>query len=149
MQRAAEVTIRDAGEADRNRILCLLQACGLPVADLTADSAARFLVAVSGDVIAGCIGVENEGRHALVRSLAVRPDMRNRGIGSRLLHAAETLCREQGVARTYLLTLTAERFFTRHGYLRLERGEAPAGIAATTEFAGICPASSAFMSRPV
>jgi hypothetical protein len=40
-------------------------------------------------------------------------------------------------------------FFTRRGYVRTARDSAPPAIKTTREFAGICPASSAFMSKPL
>jgi protein-tyrosine-phosphatase len=51
------------------------------------------------------------------------------------------------VRTLYLLTTTAEPFFAKHGYARAAREAAPAAIRATREFSGICPSSSAFMSR--
>ena len=35
----------------------------------------------------------------------------------------------------------------RRGYRRIERDSAPDDIASTTEFASVCPASSAFMMK--
>jgi amino-acid N-acetyltransferase len=49
----------------------------------------------------------------------------------------------------YLLTTTAEQFFTRRGYTKFERGDAPPGIQSSREFADLCPASSIFMSKPL
>jgi amino-acid N-acetyltransferase len=47
----------------------------------------------------------------------------------------------------YLLTTTAETFFERRGYRRVDRTEAPQAIQTTVEFASLCPASSAFMIK--
>ena len=48
----------------------------------------------------------------------------------------------------YLLTTTAESFFAQRGYQHAPQGfRAPPAIRTTREFAGICPASSAFMTR--
>jgi amino-acid N-acetyltransferase len=47
----------------------------------------------------------------------------------------------------YLLTTTAETFFERRGYRRVDRIQAPPAIKLTPEFAGLCPASSAFMIK--
>jgi arsenate reductase len=51
------------------------------------------------------------------------------------------------VARIYLLTTTAAGFFGKRGYLPADRDQAPAGIRATREFSGVCPASAAFMVK--
>jgi amino-acid N-acetyltransferase len=47
----------------------------------------------------------------------------------------------------YLLTMTAEGFFERRGYRRVDRTQAPLAIKSTPEFASLCPASSAFMIK--
>ena len=95
----------------------------------------------------GVVGLEIYGKAALLRSLAVRADRRGQGIGSRLVECAESYARERGVTSLYLLTMTAEAFFRHRGYSPLARDKAPEAIRATTEFAGICPASSSFMVK--
>ena len=67
--------------------------------------------------------------------------------GKQLVAEAESYARERGVKALYLLTTTAERFFDRLGYSRIEREMVPESIKATREYAGICPASSAVMCK--
>ena len=69
------------------------------------------------------------------------------GMGSALLDYAEQFALSRGVRTLYLLTTTAEGFFVRRGYSTAARENAPPAIRSTREFAGICPASSAFMSK--
>ena len=147
MAHGQSIDTRLAQDPDLNEILELLKDSGLPVEDLVPASPAQFLVARIGDTTAGCVGIELIGRCALIRSLAVRKTNRGEGIGSRLLQAAEELCRQKGVRAVYLLTLTAKPFFARRGYRRIERDSAPDEIAETTEFASVCPTSSAFMMK--
>jgi amino-acid N-acetyltransferase len=125
----------------------LLDAAQLPTEDLTAAHCEHFFFAGSPTEPTGLVGLELFGNVALLRSLVVAPDRRGTGEGSALLRHAEDHARAQGVGTLYLLTTTAESFFARHGYQRAPRGSAPAAIRATREFAGICPASSAFMMR--
>ena len=139
--------IRPARPSDSAAILALVAESGLPVDDLDDASRALFLVAELGSEIAGCAGIELTGIHALVRSLAVKPALRGGGIGARLLDATEQLCRQHGVRFAYLLTLTAEQFFTLRGYQRIERQDSPPGISSTTEFTTTCPASSVLMTK--
>jgi N-acetylglutamate synthase-like GNAT family acetyltransferase len=47
----------------------------------------------------------------------------------------------------YLLTMTAEGFFARRGYLRIARGSAVPEIQATSEFTLLCPDSSVLMVK--
>jgi amino-acid N-acetyltransferase len=146
MDTTSAVHIRQARQSDNAAILSLVAESGLPVDDLCA-SHALFLIAERGSEIAGCAGIELPGIHALMRSLAVKPAYRGAGIGTRLLDAIEQLSRQRGVRDAYLLTLTAEQFFTLRGYQRIERRDAPPGISSTTEFTTICPVSSALMAK--
>lgn len=93
------------------------------------------------------VGVELCGASALLRSLVVRPEHRSIGLGAALVEHVEGYARSHGVRAIYLLTTTAEAFFARRGYATEHRATAPPEIAATREFAGICPASSAFMMK--
>jgi amino-acid N-acetyltransferase len=60
---------------------------------------------------------------------------------------AEHYAASMGVRSIYLLTTTAEPFFKRLGYERIERSQAPCSMQQTREFASLCPASSAFMVK--
>ena len=93
------------------------------------------------------MGVELFGDVALLRSLAVSADARSSGMGTALVRHVESYAVSQGVRTLYLLTTTAEGFFARLGYASVAREAAPPAIRSTPEFAGICPASSAFMSK--
>jgi amino-acid N-acetyltransferase len=125
----------------------LLAAANLPTADLTAAHCEHFFLAGPPEQAVGLIGLELFDDVALLRSLVVVPERRGTGAGSALLAQAEGYARANGVRSLYLLTTTAEPFFTKQGYEHAPRDSAPAAIRATREFAGICPASSAFMTR--
>jgi amino-acid N-acetyltransferase len=125
----------------------LLASANLPTSDLTEEHCRHFFFLGSPDAPTGLVGVELLGDVALLRSLVVAPDERRSGAGSALVRHAEDYARRCGVRGLYLLTTTAEAFFAGRGYGRASRDSAPAAIKATQEFAGICPASSAFMSK--
>jgi amino-acid N-acetyltransferase len=125
----------------------LLAAAQLPTEDLTAGHCEQFFFTGAPDEPTGLVGLELFGKVALLRSLVVAPDRRGTGEGAALLKHAEEYARAEGVRTLYLLTTTAESFFAKHGYQRSARESAPAAIRATREFAGICPASAAFMMR--
>jgi amino-acid N-acetyltransferase len=127
----------------------LLRSAGLPVTDLTEEHMAHFFYCGSPASPDGLAGLELHGPHALLRSLVVAPASRSAGVGAGLVEHAERHARERGVVAIYLLTTTAEPFFRRLGYRPVERQNAPAGIKATREFADICPASSAFLFKPL
>jgi len=125
----------------------LLAAANLPVADLTDGHCEHFFCWGSPAAPTGLVGLELFGDVALLRSLVVSSGARSSGVGSALVRHAEHYAYSRGVRTLFLLTTTAEGFFTRHGYSNAGRESAPPAIRSTREFAGICPASSAFMSK--
>lgn len=127
--------------------VALLTSANLPVEDLTDQHCRHFFFLGPSAAPEGLVGLEIFGPIALLRSLVITAAQRGTGAGTRLLLHAEAHAREQGVRQVYLLTTTAEDFFARRGYQRCAREAAPAAIRSTREFAGICPASSAFMCK--
>jgi len=125
----------------------LLEAVQLPTADLTEAHCEHFFYWGPAASPTGLVGLELFGDVALLRSLVVSPDARSSGMGTALVNFAENHARSQGVCATYLLTTTAEGFFLRRGYSTAARDSAPPAIRSTREFAGICPASAAFMVK--
>jgi amino-acid N-acetyltransferase len=59
------------------------------------------------------VGLEPCGQDALLRSLVVAPDERAHGLGTSLVEHAEQEARKRGLRALYLLTTTAEGFFSR------------------------------------
>lgn len=129
----------DADDAD---LIATLRGAGLPE-----PGAGRYFRADHYGAVIGYVGLEGEGRDLLLRSLVVLADQKARGLGSRVLAAAETAGGDLGAARLHLLTTTAERFFTRHGFVVADRGSAPPAIRRTREFADVCPASAAYLTK--
>jgi len=127
----------------------LLADAGLPTNDLTDLHCQNFFYLGPATAPTGLVGLEMFGDVALLRSLVVAPAGRSAGAGTRLVRHAEAQARANGVRQLYLLTTTAAAFFERRGYRTASRDDAPAAIRATREFAGLCPASSAFMSKPL
>ena len=129
------------------RIDALLSAHHLPTADLGDGSRARLFGCIDDGRLLGVVGLEFFDGSALLRSLAVPEDGRGSGLGGALVAHAERTAAGQGVEAVYLLTETAEGFFERLGYRRVDRTDAPPAIATTTQFSSLCPASSAFMAK--
>jgi len=135
---------RRADASDWPAIETLLRAARLPVED-AAGHLAHFTVGTAGPEIVAVGGFEAHGTDALLRSFVVADAARNRTHGAALLRHVLLDARAAGVDTVYLLTQTAERFFARHGFEPVERGDAPQSIRQTREFTGLCPASARLM----
>lgn len=124
----------------------LLVGADLPVEDLPPDLE-HFLGCGEQGAPDGVVGLEVFGEVALLRSLVVAKSFRGRGLGTRLVAAAEDHARNQEVHEIFLLTDTAEQFFRSLGYESADRAAAPASIRSTAQFTELCPATAAFMSK--
>lgn len=131
-----------AKNADRQSIVRLLETCELPTNDLDAHLD-DFIVAKEADSVVGCIGLEKEG--PLLRSLAVDPSQRNRGVAQHLCEQLLQHAKELGVQEIFLLTTTAAKFFDHIGFQRRDREEAPESIRNNRQFTELCPSSAVLM----
>jgi len=143
-----DFTIRGAQSADQAEIERLLIDSHLPSEGIAA-LLNGFLVAESNAHIVGVVGLEACGEYALLRSTAVSPDWRGKGVGRRLVERAVARAESQGIRALYLLTTTAESYFPSFGFQVTTRDTVPAEVQATDEFRGACPASATVMCRPV
>ena len=137
--------LQTASSTDRTEIGALLAAADLPPLD-DAQDLSRFVVARRAGRVVGAIGAEICGEDALLRSLVVAEAERRSGIGTRLVGALDERASAWGVVRWWLLTMTAESYFRRLGFHSVPRSTAPAGIAQTTEFRGVCPSVAACLT---
>jgi amino-acid N-acetyltransferase len=125
----------------------ILASCSLPTEDLTANSFNHFFACGSEATPTGIVGVELYGDVALLRSLAVLPEMQGAGCGKRLVAAAESYAAENGVKEIYLLTTGAEPFFRSLGYEVVNRDRTPGPIRSTSEFSSVCPSTAAVLRK--
>ena len=79
-----------------------------------------FLVAVAGDVVIGTIIAGYDGHRGWIYSMAVNPEHRKKGIGSRLLAAAEKHLASRGCVKVNLQILNdnheVQAFYEANGY---------------------------------
>lgn len=139
-------TIRAATPADLPRVERLLEASDLPLAGVR-DALGDFVVAEADGELVGVAGLEIRCDDALLRSVAVHPDWRSKGVGRALVTRAISEAEARGIQALYLLTTTAERYFPSFGFQKIMRDEVPQAIRETDEFTKACPASAAVMSR--
>jgi amino-acid N-acetyltransferase len=83
----------------------------------------------------------------LLRSVAVVPTWRSKGLGRELVTRIIADAERRGIQALYLLTTTAERYFPTFGFEPITREEVPADVQTTGEFQGACPASATVMRR--
>ena len=140
------ITIERARLADREPIEALICASALPLDGLEAALASAVL-ARDGDRLIGVAALEPYGHLGLMRSVAVVTEFRGRGTGHELVEAAERLAVELGIDELYLLTETAEGWFARQGYERVDRSKVPEALTASAEFRGACPETAVAMRR--
>jgi N-acetylglutamate synthase-like GNAT family acetyltransferase len=138
--------LRAATERDHPRVTSLLQLAGLPLAGIPRDLDG-FEVAERGGRVVGAIALERYGVDGLLRSAVVDPAERGAGIGVALVERMLDVARARQLRAVYLLTTTAERWFPRFGFQRVERSDVPEAMQASLEFREACPASAAVMRR--
>lgn len=110
---------RPAVPADRPAIDALLEASELPASGLHTSDA----IVLDGGVVA----LQRYGEAALLRSLAVPPDRRGAGLGTRLVLAALEVARWSGAGDVHLLTPAPRvSFFERLGFRPVARRTAGA-----------------------
>jgi amino-acid N-acetyltransferase len=125
----------------------LLAGCDLIYEDITPELLEHFLLKRDGARLIAVIGLEVKNQFALLRSLAVDAEYRNRGIATGLVCKIEDYAKSLNLESLYLLTMTAEDFFKKCGYLHTARDSVPAGIQGTAEFLNLCPASASCMVK--
>lgn len=146
--------VRPARGDDLEAVEALLREERLPIDGVQAQFA-NFLIAegtYSPRIAAapvGAIGLEHYENAALVRSAVVDSAWRGRGVGHALVDAAIEAARARGASAVYLLTTTAEPFFSAIGFRTIARAEVPDAVKQSVEFVSACPASATVMMRRI
>ena len=142
----AGANLRPARSTDLPGIEQLLTASDLPLTGV-AETLPGFVVAESDGVIVGTAALEACCDNALLRSVAVAPDWRSRGLGRALVNRVIAEAEARGIRALYLLTMTAEHYFPSFGFQPVMRDRVPSDVQATEEFRSACPDSAIVMCR--
>jgi amino-acid N-acetyltransferase len=134
---------------DLDGALALLQRSALPLQDVAERWGHYFVVREDDGRVVGVAGLELHGEDGLLRSVAVDEAYRDQGLAALLVGSALERARLLELHGVYLLTATARAYFARLGFADCPRADAPAAIRASWEFHSGCPATAAFMKRPV
>ena len=138
--------IEPATARDLPAVHALLERLHLPLVGVD-EHLPTMLVAREGEQIVGTAGLELYADGALLRSVAVDPLRQGQRLGHQLTDAALRLATAQGANTVFLLTTTAERFFPRFGFERIDREQVPASVQQSVEFQSACPASAIVMRK--
>jgi len=145
---SANATLRPAQGNDLSSVAVLLTAAGLPLAGVE-DALPNFTVAEYGSELVGVAGLEVCCNNALLRSVAVSPEWRSRGLGRALVTRVIADAEARGINALYLLTTTADRYFPSFGFREITREQVPVDVRETAEFRSACPATATVMYRPL
>jgi amino-acid N-acetyltransferase len=137
--------MRDATPEDLNAVLSLLGASDLPT-DGVRDHLEQFVLEFDGEKLIGCAGLEIHGDAGLLRSVAVGSEHRSSGLGFRLTNAILVMAQKHHLSSLSLLTTTADAYFPRFGFERIERAHLPQSLHASAEFQGACPDEAVAMT---
>src|SRR6266436_2873510 len=138
--------LRTATREDGESIRVLLKDNGLPTSDLM-SSKPQFIVACEGETVVAAGALQCFGASALLRSVAVAPELRGTGLGRIVVEDLERLACVARITQLVLLTETAKRFFERQGYRVIERTDVPKDVRESEEFRSLCPASATCMMK--
>lgn len=138
--------LRAASAADLPSVERLLLDAGLVTAGV-AGHIDHFLLADAGGRIVASAGLERYGRQALLRSVAVAPDHRGRGLGRRLVLSILERAAGQQVQEIYLFTTSAAGYFRRFGFVPIAREEVAEAVRASEEYGECRARAQAMMLR--
>ena len=120
-------------------------AASLPL-DGARDHLDHFIIGEIDGELACTGGLEVYGADALLRSVVVTEEMRGRSCARQLLDRLMKNCIKLGVTRVYLLTTTAQSYFSRLDFAVVDRAQIPEAVGHSREFRGACPASATAMA---
>jgi N-acetylglutamate synthase-like GNAT family acetyltransferase len=140
------ITIETARPEDADEIAGLISTNHLPLDGLREHLDTAVVARLNGKVV-GVAALEVYKDGVLMRSVAVAPARHRQGLGHRLTNAVLQLARDLEAPHAYLLTTTAEEFFPKFGFERIERADVPASVQASIEFRSACPASAIVMRK--
>lgn len=122
-----------------------LRANQLPADDIRLDNSVYFTYYNTEEAIVGSGGLELYGTKALLRSLAVSPEIRGQQLGKQIVSDLLRKAQSLAMSEVYLLTESAFYFFHKLGFEELKRDEVPEEIRSSTEFSQVCPTSANVM----
>ena len=145
---------RAARSEDLNKIKHLLQSNDLPYQDcgehidgfvvVEDELEPTSLIQEPREIIA--IGaMESHGEVGLLRSLVVADCFKSQKIGQLLCRKIIEQALLKGIKGIYLMTMNAQCYFEKQGFVRLDKDKAPMEIQMTKQFSTLCPKDAILM----
>ena len=122
---------------------------GLPVQNLGAAPVSFFEARTETGVTVGWGGLEQYGDQAILRSVVVNGVLRGLGTGRVMVEALIKEAGKQGLSQLWLLTQSAEGFFSKLGFDVVARETAPLAIRSSEEFIDLLDTEAVCMTKPV
>ncbi len=116
------VNIRNASTSDIPYIKSILSQYILET-ELVEENIDQFIVAENGGKVVGCACLDNSAGLMELRSIAVLPAWKNKGIGRRLFKTLEQ--RAKGMTDRIYVRTTARGFFDKMGFRALDNSQKP------------------------
>jgi amino-acid N-acetyltransferase len=138
--------IQKANKEDLQTVLKLLAENILPVDDLKENNV-EFFVGLEDENIVSVVGLERFSGFGFLRSLAVKEDFKNRSFGKKLVKYLLEHCASENLRELYLMTTSAEKYFEKFGFAKVERENAPEEIKQSRQFRDLCPSTAVVMHR--
>jgi amino-acid N-acetyltransferase len=129
---------------DLNAVQALLRSNNLPFEDCD-DHLLNFIGIAQDNQIIAIGGFEHVGRFALLRSVAVDSQFRGLGLALCLIENILGKLRFLNVEAVYILTETADQYFSPLGFKVIGRDKVPVEIQTTQQCQTLCPASAIAM----
>jgi N-acetylglutamate synthase-like GNAT family acetyltransferase len=119
------MTVRPVTPSDLDQVRTFLTGADLTVAGLDSDTLRLWVEHGADGAIVGTTGFElsADGRHALVRSVAVHGSARSNGAGTRLGRCALDGATRAGAERAWLFSRRSGPFWQRLGFEAADRNE--------------------------
>jgi arsenate reductase len=124
-----------------------LTAAKLPTDDLNEVGRSFFAYSTLAGDAAGFAGYELYGEQVLLRSLVVPEAQRSQRIGRNVVPLLLYRAFRAGARQAWVLTTTAEPFFSKIGFKVTERNAAPPSILSTRQAKDLCPSTAILLSR--
>jgi len=139
--------IFNATEEDLEQIKELLLETNLVIEDVYKHIENFIIIRKHNGSILACAGMEIYNEIGFLRSVAVKSNLQGKGIGSLLVESVINKAKEKNIQTLFLLTETAEAFFSKFSFKTINRDKAPESIKNTYEFEVACAETGILMRK--